>query len=69
MKFFTILSGIITILLLLTTMTCGLWMRANNINEIDSINFHVTSGIASVVFATITLISLIILLAKMKKKE
>lgn len=69
MKFFTILSGIITVLLLLTTMICGLWIRANNLAETNSMNFHINSGIASVVFAIITLISLIILLAKMKKKE
>lgn len=69
MKAAALISSIITGLLLLTTMICGLWIRANEITDQGSLDFHVTSGIASVVFSFITLTLVIILLARLKKKE
>ncbi len=69
MKLATLISAIITILCLITTMICGLWIRANNITESSSINFHVNSGILSIIFAVITLILVIILLNRLKNKE
>jgi len=68
MKAVTLVSSIITVLLLLTTMICGLWIKANEITEQGSIDFHVTSGIAAVTFSFITLILMIIVLARMKRK-
>jgi uncharacterized BrkB/YihY/UPF0761 family membrane protein len=56
MKILTLISAIITTLLLLTTMICGLWLRANGIDDSGSISFHMNSGIASVIFCFITLI-------------
>lgn len=69
MKAATLISSIITGLLLLTTMICGLWIRENNITDASSLEFHVTSGIASVIFSFITLILIVILLSRIKKRE
>ncbi|MDF2936505.1 MAG: hypothetical protein K0Q90_1878 [Paenibacillaceae bacterium] len=68
MKAAALISSIITGLLLLTTMICGLWIKANKITDPGSLDFHVTSGIASVVFSFITLALVIRLLARLNKK-
>ncbi|MNJ79531.1 hypothetical protein D3C77_775850 [compost metagenome] len=68
MKTATILSAVITVLLLLSTMICGLWLRANNISGPGSFNFHVNCGIAAVVFSFITLGLVIALFARMQKR-
>ena len=41
MRIATLLSAIITTLLMLTTMICGFWIRANNITDPSSIEFHI----------------------------
>lgn len=69
MRIATFLSAIITALLLLTTMICGLWLKSNNITDSGSLAFHMNSGIAAVVFSFITLILFGILLKQMKKKD
>lgn len=69
MKTATLISAILTALLILSTMICGLWMRANSITEAGSINFHITCGVASAVFCLITMALLIILLGRMKRKD
>ncbi len=58
MKTLIITSGIITNLLLLSTAICGFWIRANNINDISSINFHVTIGSISIVLAVLSVVIL-----------
>lgn len=68
MKTATLISAIITALLMLSTMICGLWIRANNITDPSSFNFHVNCGIASVIFSLITLVMVIVMLARMKKR-
>lgn len=68
MKTATLISAVATVLFMLTTMICGLWLKANQITAEDSVNFHVTCGIASVVLAFITMLLLIIFLARTKKK-
>lgn len=68
MKLATLISSIITALLLLSTMICGLWLRANNIADPSSFNFHMNCGIAAVVFSLITLVMVIIILARMKNR-
>lgn len=45
MKTVTIISAVITMLLLLSTMICGLWLRANSISIHSSFDFHVNCGI------------------------
>ena len=68
MKTASLISAILTAMLLLSTMVCGLWMTANNITNVGSINFHITCGVASVVFCLITLALLIAQLGLMRKK-
>lgn len=69
MKILSLISAIITTLLLLTTMICGLWLRANRIDYSGSISFHMNSGIASVIFCFITLILFSIYLFKNRKGD
>ena len=61
MKVFSLIIAIITGLLLLSTLACGLWIRANKVTEASSLNFHMNIGIASVVFGFISVILLVIL--------
>lgn len=68
MKKATIISAIITVLLLLSTMICGLWLRANNISDPSSFDFHINCGIAAVVFSVITLCLAMATFSRMKKK-
>ena len=64
----TLISAVITVLLLLSTMTCGLWLRANNISDPSSFDFHVNCGIAAAVFSAITLCFAIVDFSRTKKK-
>lgn len=68
MKSATLISAIITTLLMMTTMICGLWMKANNISDAGSLSFHINCGIASVVFSFITMLLLIIFLLRIKRQ-
>lgn len=68
MKKATIISAVITVLLLLSTMICGLWLRANNISDPCSFDFHINCGIAAVGFSVITLCLAIVTFSRMKKK-
>jgi len=68
MKIATLISAVITALLMTSTMICGLWMRSNNITDPSSFEFHVNCGIAAVVFSLITLVMVIVMLARMKKR-
>lgn len=68
MKKATMISAGITVLLLLSTMICGLWLRANNISDPGSFDFHVNCGIGAVVFSVITLGLAIAVISQSKKK-
>jgi hypothetical protein len=68
MKSATLISAIITTLLMMTTMICGLWMKANNISDAGSLSFHINCGITSVVFSFITMLLLIIFLLRLKRQ-
>ena len=68
MKNAALVSSIATGLLMLNTMICGLWIKANDITDPGSLNFHVNSGIASVVFSFITLFLVIRMLFRLKKE-
>lgn len=61
MKFFSIAIAIITGLLLLSTLICGLWIKANNVTEVSSLKFHMNIGILSVIFGCISVILLFVL--------
>lgn len=69
MKKVLILSAILSFLLILSTMICGLWITANNITDAGSADFHMTCGITSVVFSFITLVLFIALLRRIKKES
>lgn len=61
MKVISLIAGIITILLLLSTLICGLWIKSHGLtNNIDSLAFHMKIGIASVIFGLFSAILLII---------
>lgn len=62
MKAFSLVIAIITGLLLFSTLVCGLWIRANKVTDVSSLNFHMNIGIASVIFSFITVILLILAL-------
>ena len=49
MKILTNILGIISIISILSTLICGLWIRANNVTELSSIKFHSNIGILSVI--------------------
>ncbi|HYE10041.1 MAG TPA: hypothetical protein VEF53_07675 [Patescibacteria group bacterium] len=65
MKAFSFIIAIITGLLLFSTLVCGLWIRANKITDMSSLNFHMNIGIASVIFSFIAVILLIILTVRL----
>lgn len=68
MKIATLVSSVLTVLLMTSTMICGLWMKSNNITDPSSFGFHTACGIASVIFSVITLALLIAMLNRMKKR-
>lgn len=49
MKTMFVITGIATCLAFLSTMICGLWIKANDVTEASSLSFHMNSGIVSVV--------------------
>lgn len=56
MRTLTLILGILTGLLLASTLICGLWMRAQEVVDPSSISFHMTIGVAAVLVAALTLI-------------
>lgn len=67
MKIISMISGTLTILLLLSTLICGLWIKANNLtNNSDSLAFHMKIGMASVLFGLLSAILLIVQVASHK---
>ncbi|MDF2545109.1 MAG: hypothetical protein K0R93_7 [Anaerosolibacter sp.] len=59
MKVFSLVIAIITALLLVSTLVCGLWIRSNKVTDVSSLNFHMNIGITSVIFSFIAVILLI----------
>lgn len=64
MKTFNIIIGTATVLLLISTAICGFWIRANNVTDISSTNFHMTIGSISVAFGALSVMFLLRLLLK-----
>jgi len=64
MKIATLLSSIVTVLAVASTMICGLWIKANNVADPSSIDFHRTIGIVSVVCCVITAVMVIVLIRR-----
>lgn len=60
MKIITIGSSLITVLLFLSTMVCGFWIKNNKVTDASSIKFHMNSAIFTGIFLLISTILLII---------
>ncbi len=63
MKIFSIVISVITGLLLLSTLICGSWIKAKNLTDAGSLQFHMQIGITSVIFGLISITLLIIMAA------
>jgi len=59
MKIITIIIGVVTALLLLSTLLCGLWIKSKGLTDIGSLNFHMQIGIATVLFGVTSVIILL----------
>jgi hypothetical protein len=63
MKIVVLILSIVSILMLLSTLICGLWIRnaGDKITDMaSSLNFHMSIGVATVVITVITLIVVLI---------
>lgn len=63
MKITLIILSSLTILMVLSQLTCGLWLKSNGA-ESSSIAFHTQLGIGTVVMTTITIIAMLIYFLK-----
>jgi len=59
MKIIILISAIITMLVVLSTMICGLWIQANNLTDQSALDFHKTIGIVSAICCVVTFILVI----------
>jgi cytochrome b561 len=55
MKTVFVILTILSSLMMLSTLICGLWMRAQDQVEASSVNFHMGLGIATLALVVITL--------------
>lgn len=61
MKLLSIITAVITALLLLSSLLCGLWIKSHNhTSDKAALSFHMKLGIISVSFGLISVILLII---------
>lgn len=64
MKVFLVILGIVASLSMLSTLICGLWIKANKVTDVSSLNFHMNIGILSAVLTTAMAVAMIILSVK-----
>jgi hypothetical protein len=64
MKIFSISVAVLSALMLLSTLLCGMWIRTHKITEVSSLDFHMKLGSATVIFALATAVLLIIQMVK-----
>ena len=64
MKIITLITTTITLLLLAAAAVCGLWIKMFNVTDPGSLNFHMISGGAAVVFCIITFMLVVSMLRK-----
>lgn len=69
MRLATLGSAVVTVLLLLTTMVCGLWISANEVTDPGSLDFHRTSAFASVAASMVTLTLVATLLVRQRTRR
>lgn len=60
MKTIIIVMSIVSILVLLSTLICGLWINGQETADVSSVNFHRTIALISTVLSTITMVIAII---------
>jgi heme/copper-type cytochrome/quinol oxidase subunit 3 len=60
MQVLSIIIAILTIILLLSSFLCGLWIKAKKISDKASLKFHMQLGISSVAFGLATAVLLLI---------
>jgi hypothetical protein len=64
MKTAALASASITALAVLSTVICGFWIRANNVTDPGSLDFHRTIGITAAVCCVVTVALVAILLRR-----
>ncbi|MDP4145851.1 MAG: hypothetical protein Q8936_15420 [Bacillota bacterium] len=65
MRTISFIIAVITALLLLSTLICGLWIKSKNLaTDQSALSFHMKIGVLSVAFGIITIILFIIQLLK-----
>lgn len=63
MKMISNIAGIISILLILLMLLCGLWLRSHPTTDAASLKFHYQFGLATLI---ISLVSIILLMIRVK---
>ncbi len=56
MRTLTLILGVLAGLLLVSTLICGLWMRAQAVVDPSSVSFHMMIGVAAVLVTAVTLV-------------
>ncbi|WP_027630555.1 hypothetical protein [Ruminiclostridium cellobioparum] len=56
----TIIIAVAALLTLLSTLICGLWIRAKGLRDPGSLNFHMKIGITAVISTVLAIILLLI---------
>lgn len=60
-----VIVSVLAVILLLSTLICGLWIRSKGLNDPQSKDFHTKIGIAAVIFgAAGNILTLVLFLAK-----
>ncbi len=67
MRAFTIVIAILTMLLLFSTLVCGLWIGSNG-GDASSADFHRTLGIATVISSFVVCILALVAVRKTSRK-
>ncbi|HAE43496.1 MAG TPA: hypothetical protein DCG34_11375 [Clostridiales bacterium] len=65
MKIIIYVMSAATLLMMFSTVVCGLWIKANQVVEASSIKFHATIGILTAVL-TVLLVVLVLIVLKGK---
>lgn len=64
MKILIVIVAVTALLLLLSTLICGLWIKEKGLTDVSSLKFHMQIGIAAVISSVIAIILLLVQLLK-----
>lgn len=56
MKIFSISVAVLSALLLVSTLICGMWIKTNKITDVSSLDFHMKIAGASVFFVILMVV-------------